>query len=59
MWQHWINGLLGLWLAISPFFMSADGLVNNAIAVGIIVAIVAIWGGASERSHEHHERRHA
>lgn len=43
---EWINGALGAWLAISPwFFQYADVLALrwNAVATGLLVVVLAAW----------------
>ena len=51
MWVSWVNGVLGLWLLISPFFIMdmTRGEIWNVVILGIIVLGVAIWGGMSTR----------
>lgn len=48
----WVNGILGVWLLISPIFLAglAMGAVWNSVILGIIIAGVAIWGGMSSSS---------
>ena len=46
-WPSWIATLLGLWLIIAPFSLGyAGGTAGeyNDIIVGIIVAVVSLWG---------------
>ncbi|MBE3574345.1 MAG: SPW repeat protein [Firmicutes bacterium] len=47
MWQGWVNLVLGIYLAVSPwivgFSTQAAAMWNNLI-VGIVVAILAYWG---------------
>lgn len=43
-WQNAANFVLGLWLAISPWLLnytSQQTAMNNAIAVGVVIAVVA------------------
>ncbi len=45
-WEEWVSVLFGAWLIVSPWFLGyplAGALVWNAIAVGILVATMAIW----------------
>ncbi|MDP3996782.1 MAG: SPW repeat protein [bacterium] len=59
MWRHWINGLLGLWLIVSPFvFETSSSLMNNIIVVGIVVAVLGFWGAGVEK-HSMSEESHA
>ena len=40
----WVNLLLGIWLAISPFVLHVGGILReNNVVFGILAAIVAIW----------------
>lgn len=42
MWQAWINGILGLWIAVAPFVsMDVDSVKINNLLFGLIVAIVS------------------
>ena len=51
MWVSWLNGILGVWLLISPMFLAlAMGAIWNSVILGIIIAAVAIWGGMSSSS---------
>lgn len=48
MWQQWVNFLAGIWLIISSFMnMSEQGMQNNLIITGIIVAVLGAWGALS------------
>ena len=45
MWKNWINGILGLWLIISPFVgMTLAGMTTNLVIVGIVVAVLSFVG---------------
>lgn len=48
----WVNGILGVWLLVSPIFLTglAMGAIWNSVILGIIIAGVAIWGGMSSSS---------
>jgi len=52
MWVSWVNGILGAWLIVAPFFLGTVmmGAVWNSVILGIIVLGVAIWGGMSSSS---------
>jgi positive regulator of sigma E activity len=42
MWQHWVNGILGLWIILMAF----SGLSGNKILLiitGLIIAILSFW----------------
>jgi len=44
MWQNWLNGILGLWILISPFFgLSESAMTTNLVIVGIVVAVLGFW----------------
>jgi hypothetical protein len=48
MWQDWINGLLGIWVIISPYLgMSESGLKSNLVITGIVIVILAVWAAMS------------
>jgi hypothetical protein len=42
-WASWLNGILGLWLIISPFVLNTvkTAVYWNEVIVGILVAILA------------------
>ncbi len=42
MWQAWTTGILGIWLIIASFTMSAN--IMNQLIVGVAVAILGFWG---------------
>lgn len=48
----WVNGILGIWLLVSPIFIAGltAGAMWNSVILGIIIAGVAIWGGMSSSS---------
>ncbi|GAB2490120.1 MAG: SPW repeat protein [Comamonas sp.] len=45
-WEEWTEGLLGLWMVISPwmlgFSMHMDAM-RNAVVSGIVVMALALW----------------
>ena len=50
MWQGWVNGILGIWLVISPFVVEANvGKWSNVI-FGIIIAALSVWANAGASS---------
>jgi len=61
MWQHWVNFVLALWVGFSAYLnMSAASMVTNLTVVGIVMAVLAIWGALEERTyHYRHEHMHA
>ncbi|VAW33071.1 hypothetical protein MNBD_CPR01-97 [hydrothermal vent metagenome] len=42
MWQHWLNGILGLWVIV----MALMGLQNmtTIVVTGAIISVVGFWG---------------
>lgn len=51
-WVSWVNGILGVWLLVTPIFLTGmtAGVVWNSIILGIIVLATAIWSGMSSSS---------
>ncbi len=46
LWEEWVNLVLGIWMIISPWVLLYSGnstARDNAIIVGLIVAVVSIW----------------
>ncbi len=53
MWQEWIDGILGLWVLISPFLgFTTDQMTTNLVIVGIVMAVSGFWGAAQYRQEE-------
>jgi hypothetical protein len=51
-WQEWVNLVLGIWLAISPWMLGFSGLVAamwNALIVGAVVAVLALWALGTDK----------
>ncbi|MBI2953642.1 MAG: SPW repeat protein [Chloroflexi bacterium] len=49
----WISIILGLWLIAAPFVLNYVDVRNamlNDVAVGLVVALVALWTGLVTRS---------
>ncbi len=46
MWQHWVSGVLGLWVIV----MALMGLqeLNTVVVTGATIAIVGFWGAFQE-----------
>ena len=60
MWQQWINLILGLWIALSAYLgFSGGGMTTNLTIVGLVVAVLALWGALSYRTDYSGEHRHA
>ena len=54
-WEEWINMALGLWTIISPWalgFSAERSVAMNAVIVGILVAALAAWAMARDKSFE-------
>src|SRR5438045_2291099 len=49
----WLNLLVGVWLIVSPFvlaFSAAQTAMGNAIFLGILVAIFALWAALGSQT---------
>ena len=45
-WEEWTEGLLGLWMVISPWVLGFSGQMDamrNAVVSGIVVLGLALW----------------
>jgi hypothetical protein len=45
-WEEWTEGVLGLWLATSPWVLGFAGIQNamiSAVASGLAVMVLALW----------------
>jgi hypothetical protein len=54
-WEEWVNLALGIWLILSPWILGFSANANamgNAVVVGIICAILAIFGLMAARRAE-------
>lgn len=52
-WEDWLNLVLGAWLFFSPWIFSYTTMTNmawNSYIVGVVVALIAIWGIAAART---------
>jgi hypothetical protein len=52
-WEEWINVLLGIWLILSPWilrFSTHSRPTSNAVIVGIIVGVLALWNALERRT---------
>jgi len=48
MWKNWLNGILGLWVLISPFVgLSGGAMQTNLVIVGIVIAVLGFWSAGS------------
>jgi hypothetical protein len=53
LWEEWVNLALGIWMIISPWVLrySANTTArDDAIVVGVIVALMSIWALAERRT---------
>lgn len=51
MWQQWVNGILGLWVIALAFLgITGSAMMWTLVVTGIIVAVLAFWGGAERNS---------
>jgi hypothetical protein len=56
-WEDWISLVLGVWLFFSPWILGYAALYGamwNSPIVGLLIAVLAIWGIAAARSVEVH-----
>lgn len=45
-WEEWTEGVLGLWLAVSPWalgFSTLESARVTAVATGVVVIVLALW----------------
>ena len=45
-WEEWTEGVLGLWLAVSPWALGFSTLETarvSALATGVVVIVLALW----------------
>jgi heme/copper-type cytochrome/quinol oxidase subunit 3 len=53
-WEEWTEGVLGLWLAVSPWALQFSGLQSArvaAVATGIVVIALALWVLATDKEY--------
>ena len=56
-WQHWVNFILGLWIVLSAYMnFSVTGFTTNFTIIGIVIAILALWGALQQKSRENRTR---
>ncbi|MCS6945356.1 MAG: SPW repeat protein [Sutterellaceae bacterium] len=51
-WQQWANVAFGLWLIVSPWLLGFGGVaaaLYNAVIVGLVVAVLALWALGTDR----------
>jgi hypothetical protein len=57
-WEEWVNLVLGLWLAASPWLLGFTANVNvmwTNVVLGLLVAVVSLWAVWDH----HHPHAHA
>ncbi len=45
-WEEWTEGVLGLWLVVSPWALKFSGIYAakaSAVATGVVVIVLALW----------------
>lgn len=55
-WEEAINIILGAWVAISPWalrYTAERDVTTNAVAVGCVVLILAIWAMVRDQGFQH------
>ncbi len=59
-WTSWVAGILGVWLLLTPLFVTGmtTGILWNSIILGIVIIAVSIWEGMSSSSSSTHGRGH-
>jgi len=53
MWQIWLIGIIGIWVAVSPWvyhFSTQTGALWNSLIFGVITLILAIWTGVVQKN---------
>jgi len=49
-WEEWVNVVLGVWLAVSPWATGFSGLAAwNAVVVGVVVAVLGLWAVGTDK----------
>lgn len=51
-WEEWTSVALGVWLVISPWILGFSGITMamwNAVAVGVVVAVLALWALGTDK----------
>ena len=60
MWQHYVNGLVGIWLIVSAYMFSVSSLQTDVVISGVVILILSIWGAVMLNSDRHmHTPSHA
>lgn len=59
LWEEWVNLVLGIWMIISPWALSYSANAtarDDAVVVGVIVGVLAIWSLSESRVGHARER---
>jgi peptidoglycan/LPS O-acetylase OafA/YrhL len=52
-WRNWLNAVMGVWLALSPWVLGISNqryATRASIIVGLILVLVSIWGAMSDNA---------
>lgn len=51
-WVSWVNGIMGVWLLLTPIFLTGmtTALIWNSIILGVVILAAAIWSGMASSS---------
>ena len=55
-WEEWLNVVVALWLVASPWVLGFSTLkfaMTNAVAVGLVVLVFALWASVVEHDTGH------
>lgn len=45
-WEEWLNGIVGLWIMVSPWVLGFSGMATamwTAVVLGALIAIASFW----------------
>ncbi|KKQ45891.1 MAG: hypothetical protein US63_C0009G0002 [Candidatus Moranbacteria bacterium GW2011_GWC2_37_8] len=59
-WVSWVNGILGVWMLVTPIFVTGmtAAVLWNSIILGVVILTMAIWAGMSSSSTMGHGQGH-
>jgi hypothetical protein len=46
--SYWVTLVSGVWVILSPFFLSGDGLKWSNVIFGIVIAALTYYGSTSK-----------
>jgi len=60
-WEEWTEGVLGLWMIVSPWALGFSALSarGNAVLSGIVIVLLAAWTLATDKDYSARWRRTA